>query len=330
MRALIVEDERIQSHLMKKLLSEQNELEVEVARNGEDALLRVKDETIDLLVCDIELPGISGFRVVEEVKHRSPNTIVVVVTSHADSTYADAAVRAGVDAFLVKPIRRTELVERVTELLAGRAPEPKRVQGNTVLAVGVGTDAIESGCSGSLLVHADQGDRLVMVVVTRYGKEEEETIFRAKSVADQLGSDLHFVHGNDDESEMMARLQGELATIISRYRPTTVYTHSVTDTDAKHGVVYDATLAASTEIPNVYCYESGYSTTAFDPKKFVDIDRFIDKKLDALVGVTFDSPTNRNVEPDMVRAAARYWSRHSDARFVEALEVVRNDSNPIC
>ena len=110
--------------------------------------------------------------------------------------------------------------------------------------------------------------------------------------------------------------------VIADVQPDRVYTHGAHDRHQDHRAVHEAVEVAARQVPNVWCFQSPSSTVAFAPTRFVDVDGFVDTKLRMLAA--YESQAHRDyMQPDAVRAAARYWARFSPARDVEPLETVR-------
>jgi len=97
-------------------------LDVNFADNGIEALKRLKEEVFDLLIVDIQMPGMSGFEVINRCKSRlsgESRMPIVVVTGDVTKEVQDECNELGVDRFLSKPVESERLRGVVYELLAG-------------------------------------------------------------------------------------------------------------------------------------------------------------------------------------------------------------------
>jgi DNA-binding response OmpR family regulator len=117
---LIVEDESSIRFFLERTLGRSGHI-VEMASSGEEALDRLKDASFDLVLLDLKLGGrVDGLRVLEAVRWRWPETVVVILTAHGSLESAMAAIREGVDGYLLKPVEPAELRQAVEEALERR------------------------------------------------------------------------------------------------------------------------------------------------------------------------------------------------------------------
>jgi two-component system response regulator HydG len=90
--------------------------------DADGALCRVKAERWDLLITDIELPGMNGLELLDRVRELVPGLPVAVHTGHPSVDYAISALRGAAAEFLMKPVSRGDLLAKAAELIeAGRA-----------------------------------------------------------------------------------------------------------------------------------------------------------------------------------------------------------------
>ena len=90
------------------------------ATSGEDALLMIDQEQIDLLIIDYGLDGMNGLETITAVRKLSKGAglPVVLITARGDSGIRDDAQATGVSAFITKPFSPVELTQLVNKLLA--------------------------------------------------------------------------------------------------------------------------------------------------------------------------------------------------------------------
>lgn len=115
---LVFEDEPSAQLLLHAML-EPAGFRVTTAENGVAALEIVKNDPPDLVMCDIVVPGMNGIELITKLRRESGyKAPILVVSAHLLERYRLAALDAGADAFLAKPVKRDELLAHVEELLS--------------------------------------------------------------------------------------------------------------------------------------------------------------------------------------------------------------------
>ncbi|HEY1021960.1 MAG TPA: response regulator [Flavisolibacter sp.] len=134
MRAIIIDDERLARTELRKLLQEFPEVEVvDEASNAEEGVQKIESHNPDLIFLDIQMPGKTGFEMLQELDH-APT--VVFTTAYDD--YALKAFEVNALDYLLKPIepkRLADAVEKVKKLQApnGHPEHPASHNGGTAL-----------------------------------------------------------------------------------------------------------------------------------------------------------------------------------------------------
>lgn len=122
MRVLLVEDEmRMAEALRRGLVAEG--FNVDVANDGVDGLWRARENTYDVMVLDIMLPGMSGYRIVEALRAEAIWTPVLMLTAKDGEYDQTDAFDLGADDYLTKPFSFLILVARLRALIRRGAPE---------------------------------------------------------------------------------------------------------------------------------------------------------------------------------------------------------------
>jgi two-component system response regulator AtoC len=107
-KLLVVDDEHLIRWSLEQNLKKQG-YEVVTAATGEDALRYVREEQPDLVLLDIQLPGISGIDVLEKIKEHDEEIIVIMVTAQGGLETAVNAMRLGAYDYVSKPFNLDEL-----------------------------------------------------------------------------------------------------------------------------------------------------------------------------------------------------------------------------
>jgi heavy metal response regulator len=116
MRLLVVEDEKKVSGFIRKGLQEEG-YAVDVAFDGKTGLQMAMDRVHDLIVLDINLPGMDGLSVLHELRRGKVSTPVLLLTVRANIEDKVMGLDAGADDYLTKPFAFQELVARIRALL---------------------------------------------------------------------------------------------------------------------------------------------------------------------------------------------------------------------
>jgi len=99
--------------------------DVVTAKDGKAALNLLRNERFDLAILDLQLGmHVDGLRVLEGIRWRWPQTAVVILTAHGSLESAMAAIREGVDGYLLKPAEPEDLLVAAREALARRQMHP--------------------------------------------------------------------------------------------------------------------------------------------------------------------------------------------------------------
>ena len=101
---------------------ESHSFEVNTARDGVDATEQMQKRVPDVILLDVEMPRMDGYRVAEYVRAdaRLRNIPIVMITSRAGKKHRDRGMEAGADVYLPKPYKESELISEVNRLLKGR------------------------------------------------------------------------------------------------------------------------------------------------------------------------------------------------------------------
>jgi len=118
-RVLIAEDKESMRRSLTRLFSDKG-YEVAEAASGEEALARFSEMEVDLVVTDIQMEGMTGLDLLAEIKKRSPQTPVLVMTAFGTVENAVEAMRHGAFDYLLKPFSLSEVEARVEKALEQR------------------------------------------------------------------------------------------------------------------------------------------------------------------------------------------------------------------
>ena len=111
---LVVDDHRTFGEAMRIALEQEKDLSVVgVATSGAESVSLARDQLPDVVLMDIEMPGMDGIEAIRKIKERSPKARVVVVSAHQGELVMARAVEAGASGFLSKETALSDIVQSV-------------------------------------------------------------------------------------------------------------------------------------------------------------------------------------------------------------------------
>lgn len=121
MRILVAEDQAMLRDALCQLLGFQDAVEAVLqAENGSQAIALLEKEPVDVVILDIEMPEKTGLNVLEWVREKTLPIKVVIMTTFKRPGYFERAVKAEVDAYVLKERSIVDLMRTIETVLAGR------------------------------------------------------------------------------------------------------------------------------------------------------------------------------------------------------------------
>ena len=324
-RILLIDDDPALGGYLARVLRTRGGFDVTHELDSVGALRCVETAQWDLLITDIELPGMTGLELLDRVHQLVPDMPVAVLTGHASVDYAVTALRSSAAEFLEKPIAPDTLVARATALVeAGR--EARAAGRENVLAIGAHPDDVEIGAAGTLLAHKAAGDAVAILTMSRgkHGGDQERRAHEAQDAAGVIGARLFLDDLEDTRIPEGNPTIGIIEKVIAEVQPTVIYTHSVHDVHQDHRNTHRAAMVASRRVGRVYCFQSPSATIDFRPTYFVAIDDYVGRKLKAIDMFGSQVGVRDYLEPDLIASTARYWSRYCLGSHAEPFEAIRD------
>ena len=121
-RALVIDDSSVERMLATAVLQKLG-FAVHCAGTAEEALALLTHRRVDLVMCDLALPGMDGLALLTALCARAAPPPCIVLSAHDDPRHAQAAMRAGARAYLVKPLRLADMREAVAAVCTAQQPE---------------------------------------------------------------------------------------------------------------------------------------------------------------------------------------------------------------
>ncbi len=192
-RILVVDDEPIAVesvvHSIKK-----NFKDVEIvgtSRSGKDAIEKAYSLRPDIVIMDINMPGINGLEAMKQIRLANPNISFIVISAFDYFDYAVEAVTLGVLEYLLKPVKEVRLIEALTKVINEVNKNKRTMQANLELKerLEIVLPILETGFINSLCLFNDNAAELInycqlfgceksrgYVLVLEFGQKKSKTI----------------------------------------------------------------------------------------------------------------------------------------------------------
>ena len=119
-RILVVDDSPTETHVLRTML-EKHGYQVSVATDGETGIKRAQEETPDVILMDIVMPGVNGFQATRKLS-KDPATAaipIVIISTKDQDTDRIWAKRQGAKDYITKPVTEKDLIAKVRSALGG-------------------------------------------------------------------------------------------------------------------------------------------------------------------------------------------------------------------
>lgn len=203
-----------------------------------------------------------------------------------------------------------------------------------ILAIGAHFDDIELGCAGTLMKHADHGDKVTMLVVTdseytnydgAMRRAKETALAEGRAAAEILG--LNLVCGDFRTKTLTYGYQliEFLNNWIDKLEIDLIYTHWNYDIHQDHSAIGRATINAGRHIPRILMYRSNwYQTTAtFKGNLYVDVSEYIDQKIRAMKEHRSEYNLRGDVWIEFFKNINANYGQIIGVKYAECFEVVK-------
>ncbi|MGK7393142.1 MAG: sigma-54-dependent transcriptional regulator [Candidatus Cyclobacteriaceae bacterium M3_2C_046] len=118
-KILVVDDDQNICLLLNKFLTK-NGYSVFESNNGQNAINTLKNQKIDLILCDFRLPDEDGIELLKKFKQISPNTIVIIITGYSHVKIAVQAIKLGAYDYVTKPLYPEEILGTIQKALTDK------------------------------------------------------------------------------------------------------------------------------------------------------------------------------------------------------------------
>lgn len=226
-QALVVDDGLVE-RLLGKTMLEKLGFSVSTASSGEEALRFITEQPVDLVLCDIAMPGMDGLKLLDTARTKEKAPSFIMSTNHNDAEHALACMRLGAYGYLTKPLRFESLRDAVSEAMARYHVQP----GPDIEAAPARTDQLtnlvnRSGFTDTLgmrLRAASSGKGALLLIKLQglthinhsYGREEGNRVLRLAAATlmrvirpsdmlSRFGGDLFAIYLEDMQAEQLEK-----------------------------------------------------------------------------------------------------------------------------
>ena len=121
MKLLIVDDHPIVRAGLRRLLAQERDIEIREAAEGREAIAAFREQAPDIVILDLNLPGLGGLEVIKRLKLIEPRARILVLSMLDDPIYAMRALEAGASGYISKNEPPSQIVEAIARLAAGQS-----------------------------------------------------------------------------------------------------------------------------------------------------------------------------------------------------------------
>lgn len=171
-KSILIVDDDPATHTLLDAMLQSEDLELESAYDGYQALARLDTRHFDLVLTDIHMPGMDGLTLLKQIRERHPDTKVVVMTAETTAQTVVLAIRDQAFSYLSKPLSRAGLIDTIQGAFTGQV-DPDDIE---VLSARPGWISIRLRCK---MVIADRLAQFFREISTELSPEERESISTA-------------------------------------------------------------------------------------------------------------------------------------------------------
>jgi two-component system, OmpR family, response regulator CpxR len=126
-RVLLVDDEQEFVEVLAERL-EVRDIVVTKAFSGDEALARIKEKPVDVVILDVAMPGKDGVATLKEIKQLDPILEVIMLTGNATVDTAVEGMRLGAYDYLMKPTETKDLLEKIVKAYKRKTEQEERIR----------------------------------------------------------------------------------------------------------------------------------------------------------------------------------------------------------
>nr|WP_055146644.1 response regulator transcription factor [Jiulongibacter sediminis] len=168
-KLLLVDDHEVVRKGMKFLLEDEENLEIiGEASDGEEALQRIEELKPNLVLLDVNMPGMNGIEAAKKISANYPAVRVLIFSMHNDPDYIVNSVTNGVDGYILKDAEKEEILKAMKTVHRGEKYFPPNVSALLVSALqGGGMPKVKSKRSASVLDKLSKKEKEILKFIAQ-------------------------------------------------------------------------------------------------------------------------------------------------------------------
>lgn len=164
-KLLIADDEQLEREALRYIISKSIDsiVVIEEAVNGREAISKVQSFQPDIVILDINMPGINGIEAGWKIREKNSDIIIIFLTAFHQFDYAHEAIKIGVDDYLIKPSSENRIIEVITKatIKLESLKSLKRERENIELKLDKATDYLSSEFTQNLATRIMDTDKFI-------------------------------------------------------------------------------------------------------------------------------------------------------------------------
>ncbi len=170
-RIVIAEDHTILREGLRALFASSPEFEVVgEAEDGRAAIQSAEKLQPDLIITDLSMPRMNGMDAIREIKKRSPQTRILVLTVHKTEEYVLATLHAGADGYVLKDANQNELMVAIRSVLTGKPYLSPGISDKVIEGYLKGKRDVKPSSSWEMLTHRER--EILKLIAEGYKNKE--------------------------------------------------------------------------------------------------------------------------------------------------------------
>jgi len=125
-KILLVDDEKEFVETLAERLKLRG-FSITVCFDGEEAIRIIKDAPVDIVILDVQMPGLDGIDTLREIKQLVPLIEVIMLTGHATVKTAIDGMKLGAYDYIMKPVENDNLVDKMNKAYARKVEQEERI-----------------------------------------------------------------------------------------------------------------------------------------------------------------------------------------------------------